>query len=34
MKWVGHMVRMKDDNYRKEPRQIGKKVPEDEKDHS
>ena len=36
VKWTGHMVRMKDDfiNYRREPRQIRKKVPENEEDHS
>ena len=34
MKWAGHMVRMKDDNYRKDPRQRNKKVPENEEDHS
>ena len=32
MKWAGHMVPMKD--YRKEPRQRSKKVPENEEDHS
>ena len=36
VKWAGHMVRMKYDfiNYRKEPRRISKKVPENEEDHS
>ena len=34
MKWARHMVRMKDKkNYRKEPRQRSKKVPENEEDH-